>query len=145
MATMAADFEKHAREVYAAYNPRDIEKFLSFHTDDVVVESVVLDAPVAHGKDELRALENSYFKAFPDLKIEVTSCFAVGNRQCEEFIFTGTHTGDFMGIPATGKGLSVRGVSIREFRDGKTSKVSHYYDLATFMHQLGVLPQIARK
>jgi steroid delta-isomerase-like uncharacterized protein len=142
---MATDFEKLARDTYAAYNPHDIEKFLALHTDDVVVESVVLNAPVAHGKDELRALEGLYFTAFPDLKIKVTSCFAVDNRQCEEFIFTGKHMGDFMGIPATGKSLSVRGVSIREVRDGKTSKISHYYDLATFMQQLGILPPAFQK
>jgi steroid delta-isomerase-like uncharacterized protein len=140
VSAMATDFEKLARDTYAAYNPHDIEKFLSLHTDDVVVESVVANAVVAHGKQELRAMENAYFAAFSGLKMEITSCFAFGNRQCEEWVFSGKHTGDFMGIPATGKSLLVRGVSIREFREGKTSKISHYYDLATFMQQLGVLP-----
>lgn len=77
---MATDFEKLATHTYAACNPHDIEKFLSLHADNVVVESVVTNAVAARGKQELRALENSYFAEFCSLKMWIISCFAFGNR-----------------------------------------------------------------
>jgi steroid delta-isomerase-like uncharacterized protein len=134
---MATDLKKQTKAVYSALNKHDIENFLSFHTDDVILESVP-DGSVAKGKDELRTVINGYYTGFSDFKMEMTSCIASGNRQCEEFIVTGTHNGTYQGIPASGNKISFRGILVREMKRGKTSRVTNYFDSATMMRQLGI-------
>jgi predicted ester cyclase len=54
---------------------------------------------------------------------------------------SGTHNGDFPGIPATGKHFSsARGTSILELEAGKIHREADYWDAATLMRQVGLLP-----
>ena len=138
MATMQTDLENKTKEIYTAFNAHDVERFASFHTDDVVVEMVATGVITRGIGVEARATLNQVFSAIPDYKLELTSVFASGNRQCEEYVVSGTHKGDYMGIPATGKSFSYRAVLIRELRGGKTCRVTQYSDNATLMRQLGV-------
>jgi len=141
---MATDYEKQAMDLYAAFNAHDMERYLSFHTEDVFFEQVIADGISGHGKEELSAFVKGFFDAFPDFKCEVTSFFASGNRQCEETIMTGTHRGNYLGISPTGNCISVRGVLIRELKEGKTSRFSIYLDPTFIMRQLGALPAASK-
>ena len=141
---MATDLKKQTKALYSAFNKHDLEKFLSFHTDDVVTESVP-DGSVIKGKDALRDYLNGYYTGFSDFKMAMTSCVISGNRQYEEYIATGTHTGAFQGIPASGNKISLRGILVRELKRGKTSRVINYFDSATVLRQLGVLPTPSQK
>jgi steroid delta-isomerase-like uncharacterized protein len=138
---MATAFDKHTKDVFAAINAHDVEQFLSLHTDDIIVENVALGT-VSRGKEAVRANLKRNFAAIPDYRIELTSCFASGDRQWEEYVASGTHEGDFMGIAATGRSFSFRVTTVRELREGKTCHVCVYYDSASLMRQLGVLPQL---
>lgn len=54
---------------------------------------------------------------------------------------SGTHQGDFPGLPATGKRFSgIRGATILEIVSGKIRRESDYWDAAAFMKQVGLLP-----
>ena len=143
---MAIDLEKQTKDIYAAFNAHDLDKFVSFHTDDVSVESVA-EGRAVHGKEGLRTYIDAYFAGFSDIKMEMTACVFGHNRQCEEYVISGTHNGSFMGLSPTGKSVSLRGIIVRELKEGKTSHVSNYYDSASFMHQLGVpfLPPTPQK
>jgi steroid delta-isomerase-like uncharacterized protein len=57
-----------------------------------------------------------------------------------EWVMSGTHHGDFPGMPATGKRFSVRGAAIVELQGGKIRRLSDYWDAATVMRQVGLLP-----
>jgi steroid delta-isomerase-like uncharacterized protein len=71
----------------------------------------------------------------------VTRRFATRQWAAIEWVMSGTHKGDFPGIPATGKRFSsVRGTSILELETGKIRRESDYRDAATFMRQVGLLP-----
>ncbi len=137
MATMATDFDMQTKELYAALEAHDLEKMLSLHTDDVFYEEVIADGPFSRGKEGLRTQLQGMFAAMPDVKMELISSFACGDRQCEESIMSGTQTGSFRGLPASGKSFSVRVVTVRELKENKTSRISFYYDSASFMRQLG--------
>jgi steroid delta-isomerase-like uncharacterized protein len=140
MATTMTDLEQHTKELYAAINAHDLEKFLSLHTDDIVVN--MADGLVLQGQDAVRSYFQGVFTAFSEVKADLASVITSGNRQCEEYVISGKHTGDYMGIPATGKSFSYPIVAIREFREGKTSKVSSYSDSAALIRQLGIsIPQ----
>jgi hypothetical protein len=57
-----------------------------------------------------------------------------------EWIMRGTHKGDLPGMPATGRRVEVRGASIFEFAGNRIRRCSDYWDMATFLKQLGLMP-----
>ena len=96
---------------------------------------------VARGKEELRRFVNGAFAAVPDFRYGLTSRFAARQWAAIEWVMSGTHKGDFPGMPATGKRFSsVRGSSILELEAGTIRRESDYWDAATFMKQVGLLP-----
>jgi len=136
---MATDLERQIKDViYAGLNEHDVEKYVSFHADDVIVNAP--DGTVMRGKEDMRTYFKNFFAAFPDVKFELVSFLSSGNLQCDEWIMTGTHKGDYMGIPATEKKVTIRGITVRNMKGGKAGPASFYYDSAHLMRQLGVLP-----
>jgi len=138
MATVQTDLNRQIKELYSVYNSHDTERFLSLHTEDIFYEQVVADGAVVRGKEEYRKFVETSFATLPDLKCELISFFTTGTRQCEEVVMTGTQTGSYFGLAPTGKQFSFRGVLVRELRDGKTSRLSIYWDNASVLRQLGV-------
>jgi ketosteroid isomerase-like protein len=84
---MATDLEKQAKNLFAALNAHDLEGFLSFHTDDVIV--TMADGTVLRGKEEVRDYFKNSFTAISGMKADLTSFFSSGNHQCEEYILSG--------------------------------------------------------
>ena len=74
--------------------------------------------------------------AFPDMKIEVEQLVADDDNVAFAYTLTGTHNGDFNGIPATGKKIKARGLQISKFKDGKMVERWGSSD------ELGILKQI---
>ncbi len=135
-----SDLEKLIENWASAWSSSDsVEKLVSLFTDDCVYEDVPLLA-INHGKAELEGFYKAIFGVFPDFKIELTSQSVAGNRADAEWILSGTHKGDFPGLPATNKPISVRGASVFELRGNKLSRCSDYWDMATALKQIGVLP-----
>ena len=112
---------------------------MSLFTDDMLYEDVARGT-VFHGRDEYRPFGEAFFVAFPDVTFELTSRFATGNKGGFEWVMRGTHRGDMPGMPAKGKHIEVRGASILEFADGKICRCSDYWDRATALRQLGLMP-----
>lgn len=131
--------EKAYREGCEAWNMHDVEKTLSYYTDDVVYEDVVA-ARVMRGKAELKAFLMGCFSDFPDLKIEPKLVFSSGQWAGSEWSMTGTFKGELMGIKPTGKSFSIKGGSITEFQGNKVKRNTDYYDGVTFLRQIGVMP-----
>jgi steroid delta-isomerase-like uncharacterized protein len=100
-----------------------------------VYEDVAL-AEVNHGKQELKAWLSF---TIPDMKFEIKSFFSIGDWVAHEWVMTGTHTGDFGGIPATCRRFLVRGASITQLNRGKISRNTDYWNLATMLQQLGAM------
>ena len=116
------------------------ERVLAHFADDCVFEDVTLGA-TAHGKEEFRSLLEGAFEAVPDIEYEVTNRLITERGAAIEWVMSGTHKGDFPGMPATGKRFSsVRGASILELEGDKIRRESDYWDAATLMKQVGLLP-----
>lgn len=137
MAAIALDllFQAYG-EAWAA---RDVERIMSFFTEDAVYEDVAMGV-VNEGKDQIRGFLGELFSAIPDFAVEVTSAFGAGDQAGSEWIMTGTHTGAFPDLPATNKSFKVRGASVIELRDGRIKRVSDYWDQVVFLRQIGVMP-----
>lgn len=65
---------------------------------------------------------------------------AEGDRVVTRIRGYGRHTGDHLGVPASGNDLEVEGVAIHRIRDGKIAEHWALVDMATFLQQAGVLP-----
>lgn len=76
-------------------------------------------------------------KAFPDLNIAVEQLVADEDNVSFAYTITGTHIGDFMGMPATGKKIKARGMQISKFKDGKMVERWGSSDELGILKQLG--------
>jgi steroid delta-isomerase-like uncharacterized protein len=126
------------REYVAAWSAHDVAKIPSFFTDDCTYENLAR-SQTYHGKDEVRAWAKASFDAIPDFKLDVKSLFVSGDWLACEWVMRGTQTGSLPNLPATGKSFSVRGSTIAELKNGKIWRNSDYWDVATFLGQLGVM------
>ena len=119
----------------AAWNSHDPAKWATHFTSDVYYEDVTF-GEISHGSEEAKKFAASFFTDVPDLKLELADSSIEGNHGSIQWILTGTDKGIFK----TGKPFKVRGVSIITIINGKISRSIDYYDLATIMKQVGVLP-----
>jgi steroid delta-isomerase-like uncharacterized protein len=95
---------------------------------------------INHDKTEVANFYTLVFSAFPDFKIELTSHFVAGNWAGAKWLMSGTHQGDLPGLPATKKHFSIRGASVFGLQGTIFSRCSDYWDMATFLKQIGVMP-----
>jgi steroid delta-isomerase-like uncharacterized protein len=94
-----------------------------------------------HGIEEMKAGAEEYFEAFPDLRIELVSLYVDGNTVIQEWRSSGTHSGQLMGIPATGRHTEAAGAGIDEFGDdGLVHRSRLYWDTAKVLQDIGVMP-----
>ena len=116
---------------------KNIDKIADYISDDFVFHSGDADYK---GVDYYKQLLMSYQKAFPDLTFTLKELIAENDRVVELWSATGTHRGEFQGIPPTNKHAKISGVDIVTFRDGKITERWAYADFQGLMKQLGVLP-----
>jgi steroid delta-isomerase-like uncharacterized protein len=80
----------------------DSDSFVKLIADDFVSESDTLPTPL-RGRDGARQSMQMYIKAFPDLRFDIEQMIASGEYVVTRWHATGTHKGELMGIPATGR------------------------------------------
>jgi steroid delta-isomerase-like uncharacterized protein len=78
--------------------------------------------------------------AFPDNRWYIDERIVEGDKIVTRFHWTGTHTAEFNGVPATNKSASVKGVVIDEFEDGQMARSRILMDRFGLLQQLGLLP-----
>ncbi|MGB8009694.1 MAG: ester cyclase [Terriglobales bacterium] len=82
--------------------------------------------------------------AFPDLKIAVLKEIAEGDLVTVLYSITGTNTGEGNGLPATGKKIEGRGITIWRIENGKITEEWSEFDQLGMMKELGLLPDSAK-
>lgn len=85
-----------------------------------------------------------FVRAFPDLKFKVVDMVAEDEKVVALWNISGTHKGEFRGIPPTGKRVSVDGITISQLADGKIMDSYVSLDLWSMMQQLGVIPTVGQ-
>ena len=88
----------------------------------------------------LSALYLLLFAAFPDIQYTVEALLAEGDKVVVRWTARGTHTGELMGIPPTGKQVTVTGVNIGRVANGRIVEEWGEFDMMGMMQQLGVVP-----
>jgi steroid delta-isomerase-like uncharacterized protein len=137
-----AGLDRILEEFVTTWSSHDMDRVLPLYTADCTYEDVTLGA-INHGKDELRGFGKLFISGFPDVTFELASQFVAvnGSWAAGEWMMTGTHRGDLPGLPATGKPISIRGVSILELLDNKIRRCSDYWDMATLLKQIGLMAE----
>ena len=90
------------------------------------------------GPEGFRQFFTELRRAFPDLAIEVDHLVADDENVAFAYTMSGTQQGDFMGVPATGKRVSARGLQIGRFENGQLVERWGSSDELGILKQLGV-------
>jgi steroid delta-isomerase-like uncharacterized protein len=86
-----------------------------------------------------------YRNAFPDLRLTIEDMIAEGETVVTRWSCRGTHKGDLSGIAPTGKQITISGITVGRFANGKIAQGYANWDALGLMQQLGVVPQFAAK
>jgi steroid delta-isomerase-like uncharacterized protein len=108
----------------------------SAYTEDAVLHTV----PEVKGKANCKAYYENFVTGFTERQFIVKEMFADGDKLVKYWQFKGKHTGNFFGIPATGKSVDVIGCTIAKMKDGKITEEQDFMDNMVLMTQLGLLP-----
>ncbi len=91
------------------------------------------------GITAFRDYYQNFLTGFSDIKFTVKNIFGQDNKIVKHWNFTGKHTGDFFGIPATGKRVDVEGVTLVKMKDGRIAQEQDFMDNGVLMQQLGLV------
>ena len=135
-----ADLTKLAREAVEAFNVSDWARAKALMTDDSLYDEVGTQRRI-QGAEEVIAAQQGWKQAMPDVKGTVTNAIASGNTVVLEVTWEGTHTGPFEGptgsIPPSGKRQVTPSAWILNFEGDKVKDSHHYFDMVTFLRQIG--------
>jgi steroid delta-isomerase-like uncharacterized protein len=133
------DHEANLRRCYDLLNAGDVDGFGDLLSDDFVEHE---ETPgLAPTKDGVKEFFRMYLAAFPDLRMDPVDVLPSGDKVVARVKATGTNTGEFMGMPATGKSVDVQLIDIMRFGDdGLVHEHWGVFDAMAMMQQLGVVP-----
>jgi len=112
--------------------------------DELAVEDYVEHDPFpgqGNGLADLKARVAGLCSAFNPLQFTIQDVIAEGDKVVVRWTNAGTHSGSFMGIPATGNEFGIAGIDIHVVRGGKLAEHWHVVDQLAQMQQLGLIPQ----
>jgi steroid delta-isomerase-like uncharacterized protein len=135
------DLAATMRKAYDLINAGDLEGFAALISDDDFVEHD--ESPgMTPTKEGVLQFFGMFRAGFPDLRMEPEQIFVDGDRVAVYFHATGTNTGEFMGMPPTGKSVDVHGLDIVRFGgDGTAHEHWGLFDAFGMMQQLGLAPE----
>jgi steroid delta-isomerase-like uncharacterized protein len=120
-----------------------LDQALELVGDDYVGHLPGAPEPI-RGKDGFREFVNAYLTGFPDSAIIVDDQIAEGELVATRWTGRGTNTGELMGMPPTGKQVTVSGITYSRIADGKAREAWVSWDTLSLMQQLGAVPEAAR-
>ena len=134
------DISATARRAYDLINAGDIDGFGDLLTDDFVEHE---ETPgLAPTKDGVLEFFRMYRAAFPDLTMSAEEVLVSGDKTVARARATGTHQGEMMGMPPTGKSIDVKLIDIMQFNDaGMICEHWGLVDMLSMMQQLGAIPE----
>jgi len=133
------DHASTMKRMYELISAGDIDGFGDLVAEDFVEHE---ETPgLEPSKEGVKQLFHMYRAAFPDLRMEAQDILVSGDKVVARVRGTGTHQGEFMGMPATGKSIDVQLIDIIRFGDDGLAR-EHWgvFDALAMMQQLGAIP-----
>jgi steroid delta-isomerase-like uncharacterized protein len=92
------------------------------------------------GLADFKARVRLVLTAFDPYRFTVEDVVAEGDRVAVRWTAGGTHSGEFVGIPPTGKQFTIAGIDVHGVRDGRMAEHWHVVDQLALLQQLGLVP-----
>jgi steroid delta-isomerase-like uncharacterized protein len=109
--------------------------------DELIALNYISHYPTGYefggGPEDVKHIVTTVRTGFPDVHFTVEDLIAEGDKVVGRWTFRGTHMGDFMGIPTTGKKVEVMGIAIYRIAAGKIAEAWVAWDAMGLMQQLG--------
>jgi steroid delta-isomerase-like uncharacterized protein len=100
--------------------------------------------PELRGKEACKqwadGVRRANMQGFPDVEIVLEDLVAEGDKVAKRWVFRGTNTGEYAGIPPTGKQVTMRGITLYKLAGGKVTELYWNYDVFGLLQQLGAIP-----
>ena len=125
------------REYYRALDAHDSEALMAVLHDDLNWNMIGVGELTT---ESILPVVQGFGTAFPDMKHTLDEQTSEGNTVTTPLTFTGTHKGDLMGIPASGKSVEFRGINVHQITDGKIIGGESIIDMMGLMQQIGAAP-----
>lgn len=110
--------------------------------DEILSPNYILhnsDGPI-QGREAFRQFAAMFQTAIPDLHVTVETILAEGDKVVWRYLLRGTHRGDFLSIPATGKPVALTGIIISRFAGGMWEEDWQDNNLLGLLQQIGAIP-----
>ena len=128
-----------ARRVFEeVWNKGNLDALDEVYVADVVGHNAPPGQPP--GIKGTRQFIGMYLQAFPDTRMVVEDQVAEGDKVVTRWTATGTHRGELMGMPPTGKSVRVTGITINRLEGGKIVEEWGTFDQLGMLQQLGAIP-----
>ena len=136
--TPAEDLKRLNHRWIQAFNERDWKTESAVRAANFRARLSGINQPLdAAGWD---GFMRAFTSAFPDARIAIKSCIAEGDTVVSRWTLTGTHQGEFQGIPATGRTVAFGGIEINRVVGGKIVEHECNFDNLAMLQQIGALP-----
>lgn len=123
------------RDSIEAFNAGDMTKLLAVAAPDVVIHYAEMPEPL-QGRETWQQGYELVKRAFPDLEIRVDDLVAAGDKVALRLTLSGTHQGEFQGIPATGRAISYVSHEFYRVANGQVAEEWICSDMASLFAQL---------
>jgi steroid delta-isomerase-like uncharacterized protein len=124
--------DKHV-EMINTHNPDLIDRYVA---TDYIDHNVL----ASDGREAARQFWSGFFTGLPDVKVTCEDLIVSGDRVVARFTFHGTHTGELLGIPATGRTVEMRTIDIWRVAGGTFAEHWDELNLMQVFQQIGVPP-----
>jgi steroid delta-isomerase-like uncharacterized protein len=111
--------------------------------DEVLAADAQIYVPGTAGpmsREDYKRFLGQFYQAFPDLQVTIDDEIAGQDKVAARWTIRGQHQGDFQGLPATGKSITLTGIAIWRMVDGKAVEEWVEWDALGLMQQLGAIP-----
>src|SRR5688500_2445671 len=136
---MSEQYKTAARNfIEKGLNQKDLSAFDTYFSSELIDHALPPGLPT--GLEGRKMFGSALLAAFPDLHVHLEDMVADGEKLVTRYTVHGTHNGELMGIPPTGKQISIGGIAIDRFEDGQSVEHWEIIDQLSMMQQLGVIP-----
>ena len=131
-----ANIDSYSKTWELVINEGKIDVLDTAYAADIVLHTT----PEIKGIAKAKAYYANFVTGFSNRQFIVKDMYAQGDKVTKYWQFKGTHSGNFMGIPATGKTVDIEGCTIARMVNGKIIEERDFMDNMSFLKQLGLIP-----
>ncbi len=136
---MSGDTRSIVLDWSEAFDRHDVETYADYMDENCVFTNVGTGQRV-EGRAAARQDFVDLLAAWGDLRLEVIAVLVDGDSFTKQWAMTGVHTGDMPGLPATHRPFRIVGAGVGRIRGGRIVELTEYWNLASFLVQVGALP-----